>query len=168
VVPPGRLPALATLSFDDFTGLAWGEGRSRLVPALEAVAGTLRRLDLAGRPLKEPPVEAYQKLGTAIGKLRRLRYLELGLLTDGCGYQPVRAEPASHPDRCNLHRGGGAAAVLRPGPDAPDSGLGGQGLVLVLVSSRLYAGYSVQGWYASRMGMSFSGWPSSARGCGGL
>jgi hypothetical protein len=82
----GRLPALAELSVAgvqwDGLGEDWAtDGGRRLARAFEAVGGTLRRLTLTGPELKGEG--ACHELGAAIGKLRRLRYLHLGLPRGG-------------------------------------------------------------------------------------
>jgi hypothetical protein len=82
----GRLPALAELSVAgvqwDGLGEDWAaEGGRRLARAFQAVAGTLRRLTLTGPALRGE--RACHDLGAAIGKLRRLRSLHLGLPRDG-------------------------------------------------------------------------------------
>jgi hypothetical protein len=85
----GRLPALATLRIDFCNGLLWeegqggGEGGCRLASAFEAVAGTLRRLTFSGGRVTDLPARACYELGGAIGKLRRLRYLQLQFISDG-------------------------------------------------------------------------------------
>jgi hypothetical protein len=92
-VGSGLLPALADLSIC-CKRLWWvrdeeGDGgECLLMGALEAVAGTLRRLALRSiRKPEPPPVVACHELGVAIGKLRRLRYLSLCLSGDGRSYQ---------------------------------------------------------------------------------
>jgi hypothetical protein len=81
----GRLPALAELSVADewyCLGEYWAtDGGRRLARAFEAVGGTLRRLTLKGHEVKGE--RACHELGAAIGKLRRLRSLRLGLPRDG-------------------------------------------------------------------------------------
>jgi hypothetical protein len=101
LVPSGRFPALA-----DFTltsrGAWWGhgeregkgdgEGGRRLRRALEAAAGTLTRLDISDNsdwPDVDTPETVCYELGAAIGKLRRLRSLTLGLTEDGRVYHAV-------------------------------------------------------------------------------
>jgi hypothetical protein len=94
VMTNGRLPALASLSirsgYDFVLSSVEGEGAAsegggRLARAFEAVAGTLRRLTLSRHG--KDTLQSYQRsyeLGVAIGKLRRLRHLELTLLfSDG-------------------------------------------------------------------------------------
>jgi hypothetical protein len=91
-IASGRLPALATLDIRtkcDFSlggpleGEETREGVRRLARALGGVAGTLRRLSLQGSWGDGLPAGAYHELGAAIGKLRRLRHLELVLPSDG-------------------------------------------------------------------------------------
>jgi hypothetical protein len=55
----------------------------RLARALEAVAGTLRKLSLWGSLGDDPPAGACYELGAAIGKLRRLRDVNVDMLHDG-------------------------------------------------------------------------------------
>jgi hypothetical protein len=87
----GRLPALTSLSLPYIYGYFSGKGESaregcrQLTRAFEAVAGTLRRLTLTGGCSQDNGGmlrSARQRLGAAIGKLRRLRYLKLDLFTD--------------------------------------------------------------------------------------
>jgi hypothetical protein len=93
----GRLPALAALHIrldSEYLARSLLEegargGGGRLGRAFEAVAGTLRRLTIMfsrGDPL---PDAASYELGAAIGKLRRLRYLELDMFPDARGYRAV-------------------------------------------------------------------------------
>jgi hypothetical protein len=97
IMANGRLPALATLSVTLSLEIAFAslkrdrimEGRCRLARALEAVAGTLRRLTLTGALGKHLPAGACYELGAAVGKLRRLRYLKLDILSDGRDYHAV-------------------------------------------------------------------------------
>jgi hypothetical protein len=88
----GGLPALAKLSvrLQDYR---WGpaEVRARVAPACEAVAGTLTHLHIKwdwdwenGVPSDRSGV-GYE-LGVAVGHLRRLKDLSLGLLDDGRAY----------------------------------------------------------------------------------
>jgi hypothetical protein len=82
IMTSGRLPALVELSVAgvpwDGLGKCWAEeGGRRLVRAFQAVGGTLRRLTFTGQELGEE--RACHDLGTAIGKLRCLRSLHLGL-----------------------------------------------------------------------------------------
>jgi hypothetical protein len=101
-IASGRLPALATLEFNQAREVLWGghdaEGAIEVlrlvVRAFEAVGGTLRRLDLSGFELFEYGTEdttaaAGYELGTAIGKLRRLRYLEIEFLRSGREYHAL-------------------------------------------------------------------------------
>jgi hypothetical protein len=98
IVANGRLPALATLDIssegDFFLSYGEGEGASegagRLARAFEAVGGTLRRFHLTrygGDTIQT--YEGSYELGAAVGKLRRLRYLQLSLCRDGGGYHPL-------------------------------------------------------------------------------
>jgi hypothetical protein len=80
----GRLPALASPSISD-SGKGWG----RLPRALEAVAGTLMSLSITGRAPDDLPAGAWYELGAAIGKLRRLRYLQLHVSSDGRDYHAL-------------------------------------------------------------------------------
>jgi hypothetical protein len=91
LVASGLLPALADLHLEGSGGLSWGsEGECRLARALEAVAGTLRRLTLrTGAYPKRPPVAACRELGFALGKMRRLTYLSLFLFEGGRSYHLV-------------------------------------------------------------------------------
>jgi hypothetical protein len=89
----GRLPALASLDMQWMSGLlevdeVEGEEAEyfRVARAFEGVAGTLTRLTLNARQGVEPAEGACHELGTAIGKLRRLRYLHLDLFSDGRDY----------------------------------------------------------------------------------
>jgi hypothetical protein len=89
----GRLPALATLEIGNFHWQLYAEGEGveegcRLGRAFEAVAGTLRRLTLTGVFTGAREVACYE-VGAAIGKLRRLRYLELSLYTSGRNYHTL-------------------------------------------------------------------------------
>jgi hypothetical protein len=95
----GRLPALTSLEVVFSDGLVWGEGKrrgeggSRMTRAFEAVAGTLRRLNVRVYfrcHQNDVPAGACHELGLAIGKLRRLRHLDIHeLLTDGRNYRAV-------------------------------------------------------------------------------
>jgi hypothetical protein len=104
VVANGRLPALATLDIYSETTFKWsarseGEGLQAteavllLARAFEAVAGTLKLLALfSGYGAGEDDLlaGACYELGAAIGKLRRLRHLELFLNGhDGRAYHAV-------------------------------------------------------------------------------
>jgi hypothetical protein len=91
IMADGRLPALASL---DITA-AWelfveGGGPTErggpLARALEGVAGTLRRLTLLGVGRWHAPGF---EVGAAIGKLRRLGYLQLNICKDGRDYHGV-------------------------------------------------------------------------------
>jgi hypothetical protein len=98
IVANGRLPALATLivdSVDDFVsssveGEGAGEGGGRMARAFEAVGGTLRRLTL--RRYGKDTLQSYQRsyeVGVAVGKLRRLRHLEVDGFHDERHYHAV-------------------------------------------------------------------------------
>jgi hypothetical protein len=89
IMANGRLPALTSLYMSHSKGLVGGHGVSRLARALEAIAGTLRRLTLIISMRADPPIGACYELGAAIGKLRRLRYLNLSLSNDGRAYHAV-------------------------------------------------------------------------------
>jgi hypothetical protein len=93
----GGLPALAKLSvmlmgqYGDVE-----EVKSRMAPALEAVAGTLTRLHLqkgsyviADEELCGDEEGVGYELGVAVGKLGRLKDLALGLFRDGWAYYAV-------------------------------------------------------------------------------
>jgi hypothetical protein len=81
----GGLPALAKLKVL-FEGRRVGgdEVRTRVAPALQAVAGTLTRLHLDGWASES--VDMGYEWGVAVGKLRRLKDLALGLSYDGRFY----------------------------------------------------------------------------------
>jgi hypothetical protein len=90
VMASGGLPALAKLSVW-LDGLLGGdeEVRSRVAPGLEAVAGTLTHLCLDKSPRGEFPSDdsfVGYEFGVAVGKLRRLTDLALGLSEDGHFY----------------------------------------------------------------------------------
>jgi hypothetical protein len=106
VMASGGLPALAKLKVR-FEG-QWGgaeEMRRRVAPALEAVAGTLTHLCLDNFDFEiewsGDEVEVGYELGVAVGKLRRLKDLTLGLSQDGRFYhafaQGVAASGGNHP-----------------------------------------------------------------------
>jgi hypothetical protein len=87
----GGMPGLAKLSVC-LEG-KWGgveEVRSRAVPALEVVAGTLIQLCLEKDDFdikwSSDEVDVGYELGVAVGKLRRLKHLELQLSKDGQVY----------------------------------------------------------------------------------
>jgi hypothetical protein len=84
----GGLPALTKLNVrfvDEWGGVE--EVRSRVAPALEAVAGTLTHLRLHKlRAWLNGGWEMGYELGVALGKLRRLRDLALDLSQDGRAY----------------------------------------------------------------------------------
>jgi hypothetical protein len=65
------------------------EVKSRVVPAFEAVAGTLTHLHLNAPDDAAWVVGAGHELGVAVGKLRRLKDLALGLSSDGRVYHAV-------------------------------------------------------------------------------
>jgi hypothetical protein len=81
----GGLPALATLKVT-VLGESVGaeEVRTRLAPALEAVAGTLTHLHL-DCSVSDDGGEGHE-FGVAVGKLRRLKDLALNLSCDGRAY----------------------------------------------------------------------------------
>jgi hypothetical protein len=89
----GGLPALAKL--DVFLQGRWGgaeEVRSRVVPALDGVAGTLTHLHLVkhyGIKWVSDEFEMGYEFGVAVGKLRRLKDLSLVLSRDGGVYHAV-------------------------------------------------------------------------------
>jgi hypothetical protein len=93
IMAGGRLPVLATLSIRASHLVEGGGGDARLPSCLEAVAGTLKRLTLIGRrgnlESQDLPTGVAYELGVAIGKLRRLRYLELKLFDDGRAYHAL-------------------------------------------------------------------------------
>jgi hypothetical protein len=79
----GGLPALAKLKVTLDGGCGGVEGvRTRVVPGLEAVAGTLTHLHLG----RFDEVEVGYELGVAVGKLPRLKDLALALSEDGRAY----------------------------------------------------------------------------------
>jgi hypothetical protein len=97
LVASGGLPALAKV-FVSLEGRRMGveEMRSRVAPALEAVAGTLTHLNLQvitpgdGREQNdEAAVEVGHELGLAMGKLWRLKDLALDLDSDGQVYHAM-------------------------------------------------------------------------------
>jgi hypothetical protein len=89
----GGLPALAKLSVT-LDG-RWGgvdEVRARMVPAFEALAGTLTHLHIDKTEwcsFTSDAVDLGCKLGVAVGKLRRLRDLSLDLWDDGRAYHAM-------------------------------------------------------------------------------
>jgi hypothetical protein len=93
VMASGGLPALAELSVR-LEG-RWGEVEevmTRVVPAFEAVAGTLTHLCLEKSDIEEwldAGVDVGYELGVAVGKLRRLKDLALDLSQDGRVYRAV-------------------------------------------------------------------------------
>jgi hypothetical protein len=93
MVASGGLPTLAKLKATFHP--PWGgieKVRSRVAPALEAVAGTLTHLQLGkvdrGGWLNEE-VDVVFELGVAVGKLRRLKDLALDLSQDGQVYHAL-------------------------------------------------------------------------------
>jgi hypothetical protein len=87
----GGLPALAKLSVRlDGPWMCVEEVKTRVAPALEAVAGTLTHLHLVimcGEELLSDAVGC--ELGVAVGTLRRLKDLALGLSEDGRFYHAM-------------------------------------------------------------------------------
>jgi hypothetical protein len=82
----GGLPALAKLGVSFDTEWREEEVRSRVAPALEAVAGTLTHLEIHNWIDGEERRLGYE-LGAAMVKLRRLKDLALSLSEDGVTYQ---------------------------------------------------------------------------------
>jgi hypothetical protein len=84
----GGLPALArlTVRVGDGSGAAAAQVRSRVAPAFEAVAGSLRHIWLE---CTSNDAEVGHELGVAVGKLRRLKDLTLELSHDGRVYHAV-------------------------------------------------------------------------------
>jgi hypothetical protein len=100
----GGLPALAKLRVSPEGALGRrGEVRGRVAPAFEAVAGTLTHLSIeieVGAVGWGDEGEAGYEWGLAVGKLRRLKELALGLSTDGRAYYAfARGLAASGGDR---------------------------------------------------------------------
>jgi hypothetical protein len=95
IVAAGRLPALATLTIADETqlsltqGQGGGAGGGRRARAWAAVAGTLKRLSIRCRPTGYLSAGACFEVGAAVGRLRRLRYLELDFIRDGRDYHAL-------------------------------------------------------------------------------
>jgi hypothetical protein len=89
IMANGRLPALTSLNITIEYQLRWEQGGGRLSRALEAVAGTLRRLTLIGSLEEDSPTGASYELGAAIGRLRRLRFFDLNLFPDGRDYHAL-------------------------------------------------------------------------------
>jgi hypothetical protein len=88
----GGLPALAKLSLRlEGRWVGVEEVRSRVAPALAAVGGTLTEFEgaKAGTEWGRDEVEVYYELGVAVGKLRRLKNLELMLSDDGRAYHAL-------------------------------------------------------------------------------
>jgi hypothetical protein len=93
LVASGGLPALAKLKVTTEGRRLFGrEVRSRVAPALEAVAGTLTHLNLSGL-LASDEMEAGYEWGLAVGKLRRLKDLALSLSADGRVYHAFAPGP---------------------------------------------------------------------------
>jgi hypothetical protein len=91
-VANGLLPALTDLHLEACMGLWWGRNWACRVflRALEAVAGTLRRLTLDdGTQSDYLNSPACHELGLNIGKMRRLSYLSLRLSPDGKSYEDI-------------------------------------------------------------------------------
>jgi hypothetical protein len=108
VMASGGLPALAQLSVSlEGRRVGLEEMRGRVVPALEAVAGTLTHLNLrlinpedGEEQNDEVAVEVGYELGVVLGKLRRLKDLALDLFADGRVYHAmVQGMAASGGDR---------------------------------------------------------------------
>jgi hypothetical protein len=101
----GGLPALAKLKVTLFEPEEGDEEvRSRVAPALEAVAGTLTHLCFDKSRHHEwssNEVDVGYELGVAVGKLRRLKDLHLDLSEDGRVYQAfaqgLAASGGGHP-----------------------------------------------------------------------
>jgi hypothetical protein len=98
IVANGHLPALTTLNVKTARGFSVGgpgEGggasaeSGRLARAFEAVGSTIMSLRLYDMGVNGLPLVARYELGAAIGKLRRLRHLELELFTYGWDYMAV-------------------------------------------------------------------------------
>jgi hypothetical protein len=82
----GGLPALAKLKVKlEGRGGGMEKIRTQVVPGLEAVAGTLTHLNIGKTIEDKGPSDADlgYELGVAVGKLRRLKDLALGLFDDG-------------------------------------------------------------------------------------
>jgi hypothetical protein len=85
----GGLPALAQLSVSlpELRGRAGVEEvKTRVAPALEAMAGTLTQLDLWSPAGGSDEVDVGYEVGVAVGRLRRLKDLTLMLGEDGRAY----------------------------------------------------------------------------------
>jgi hypothetical protein len=90
----GGLPALTKLKVRlEGQSLGAEEVRTRVAPALEAVAGTLTHLHLENSQEQlewsGDEVEVGYELGVGVGKLRRLRDLALVVFRDGRAYQAL-------------------------------------------------------------------------------
>jgi hypothetical protein len=124
----GGLPALTKLRLS-LEG-RWGaveQVRTRVAPAFEAVASTLAHLHLERIGSKEwldGEVDVGYELGKAVGKLRRLKDLWVGLTVDGRVYQAIaRGFTASGGDNPLplLWRVGVSCAVEEADADLPTS-----------------------------------------------
>jgi hypothetical protein len=98
IMSDGRLPALTSFYTRVFSesvlrrGGGWRERVRPVADAFEAVAATLTRLTLAGgcdTSVSDLSSTSCHDLGAAIGKLRRLRYLELDLFSNAQEYAAV-------------------------------------------------------------------------------
>jgi hypothetical protein len=106
-VAGGCLPALTSLDLRacaPVTGRlegaeGGGEGGSPFVRAFGALAGTLTHLTMSNAVLNDdvPPRSAGHELGAAIGRLRHIRYLSLGVSADGRTYHALARGMASLP-----------------------------------------------------------------------
>jgi hypothetical protein len=99
----GGLPALTKLKVT-FEGRLPGleKTRTRVAPALEAVAGTLTHLHLTYGGAGRSDERAAYELGVAVGKLRRLKKLTLDLFEDGRAYHAVAQGLAAGGSGCPL------------------------------------------------------------------
>jgi hypothetical protein len=90
-VTSGQLPALADFHLEGRKELSFASGRgfSVFLCALEAVAGTLRRLTLRSAFVRRMPSTMGSRLGVVIGKMRRLRYLSIRLTREGQFYHAM-------------------------------------------------------------------------------
>jgi hypothetical protein len=99
----GALPVLAELRLS--SGGRWGgleDVRSRVVPAFEAVAGTLTQLDMGYYRALSDEEELGYEWGLAVGKLRRLKDLALGLFSGGRAYRAFAQGLAASGGGCPL------------------------------------------------------------------
>jgi hypothetical protein len=126
LVASGGLPALAKLSVrPQGSWLSLEEVRTRVAPALDAVAGTLThlRLQKAGETnfsdSRSGEVDLGFELGVAVGKLRRLKDLALDLFGDGRAYHATVQGLASSGGDCPLPLlwRVGIFSVVRSNPD---------------------------------------------------